>query len=573
MPASKKRKSKAQSAKQAPQELPKTKTGISGFDSITNGGLPTGRPTLVCGSAGCGKSLFATEFLIRGALYHNEPGVLMTFEETAEDIAKNVASLGFDVEKLVADKKLVIDHVRVERAEIDENGEYDLEGIFIRLDYAIKSVGAKRVVLDTIETLFSGLSNEGILRAELRRLFGWLKERNMTTIITGERGDGQLTRQGLEEYVSDCVVLLDHRVEQGVSTRRLRVVKYRGALHGTNEYPFLIDETGITVLPVTGTSLDYSVSDERISSGVPELDDMLGGKGFYRSSSILLTGTAGTGKSSVAAAFANAACKRGERCLYFSFEESPHQIVRNFKTVGLNLGQHVKNGLLKIHSTRPTTFGLETHLAQMHKLVLDFDPQVVVVDPISNLRDAGNLVDSTIMLIRLIDFLRQRRVTAFMVSLTKGDGALEATDENVSSTVDAWLLLRDIEIGGERNRAMYVLKARGMSHSNQVREFVITSKGISLLPVYLGPAGVLTGSARIIQEANDEAQRRRAEESLERQRLALAQRRRAMDAQIAVLEAEFASQQEEYETQARRENERRELNELTRSELQKSRKA
>jgi circadian clock protein KaiC len=530
-----------------PEKLLKAPTGIAGFDEVTQGGVPAGRPTLVCGSAGCGKSLFGVEFLIRGALQYGEPGVLMTFEETADDIRKNVASLGFDVEKLVAQKKLYIDYVKVERGEIDENGEYDLEGIFVRLAHAIATVGAKRVVLDTIETLFSGFSNQAILRSELRRLFGWLKERNLTTVITGERGDGTLTRQGLEEYVSDCVILLDHRVTGQISTRRMRVVKYRGSTHGTNEYPFLIDEQGISVLPITASAMDYPVTNARVPSGIDELDEMLDGKGYFRGSTVMVTGTAGTGKSSLASHLVDAACRRGERCMYFSFEESPAQIVRNMRSVGISLQPHVDRQLLQFHSARPTMHGLEMHLVRMHKMIETFRPHVVVVDPISNLQSAGSLDDSTNMLIRLIDFLRKKQVTAFFVSLSSaGAASTEMTDEGMSSLVDTWLLVRDIELGGERNRAMYVLKSRGMAHSNQVREFLMTSKGIKLVPAYLGASGVLTGSARLSQEARDQAEMRIATEELERKRLALDHRRRAIDAQMEVLRAQFKAEEEEY---------------------------
>src|SRR5688572_20496012 len=480
--------------------LKKVPTGIAGFDVITHGGLPKGRPTLVCGGAGCGKSMFASEFLVRGAIEFDEPGVLMTFEESADDIKKNVASLGFNVPDLIKRKKLIVDHVHVERNEIEENGEYDLEGLFVRLGYAIDSIGAKRVVLDTIETLFSGLSNQGILRAELRRLFGWLKARGMTTVITGERGDGALTRQGLEEYVSDCVILLDHRVSGQVSTRRLRVVKYRGTTHGTNEYPFLIDADGISVMPITSSGMDYKVSNERITYGVPELDEMLTGGGYYRGSSVLLSGTAGTGKTSLAAHLAEATCRRGERCLFFSFEESPTQIMRNMHSIGIKLESYVKKGLLRFHSARPTMQGLEMHLVQMHKMIEEFAPSVVIIDPVSNLQSAGNIDDSTNMLVRLIDYLRVHGITGFFVSLTGGGKTLEGTDEGMSSLVDTWLLVRDIELGGERNRALYVLKSRGMAHSNQVREFLITAKGVKLVDAYLGAAGVLTGSARLSQE-------------------------------------------------------------------------
>ena len=502
---------------------------------------------MVCGGAGCGKSLFSTEFLVRGALQFGEPGVLMTFEETTDDIKKNVASLGFDIADLIAQKKLAIDHVHVDRNEIEENGEYDLEGLFIRLAHAINTVNAKRVVLDTIETLFSGLTNQAILRSELRRLFGWLKERGMTTVITGERGEGQLTRQGLEEYVSDCVVLLDHRVNGQISTRRLRVVKYRGSTHGTNEYPFLIDEDGISVLPITMAGMDYGVSRERVPTGVPQLDEMLGGRGYYRGSSILLSGTAGTGKSSLAAHLAGATCQRGERCLYFSFEESQSQILRNMKSIGLDLEPHVGKGLLKFHSARPTVHGLEMHLVLMHKMIEEFKPSVVIFDPVSNLQTAGTLDDSTSMLIRLIDFLRKNHITGFMISLSSGGNkSLEMTDEGLSSLVDTWLLLRDIEVGGERNRLIYVLKSRGMAHSKQVREFVITSKGIKLVEVYLGPGGVLTGSARLNQENREGAEKQAADDELARKKLALEHRRKVIEAQVETLRSELKIEEEEF---------------------------
>jgi circadian clock protein KaiC len=528
-----------------PLQLKKVPTGIEGFDAITGGGLPAGRPSLVCGSAGCGKSLLASEFLIRGAIDHGEPGVLMSFEESAEDIAKNVASLGFDVPALVAGKKLVIDHVRVERSEIEENGDYDLEALFIRLGHAVDSVGARRVVLDTIEALFSGLTNQAILRAELRRLFGLLKDRGLTTVITAERGEGALTRQGLEEYVSDCVILLDHRVNNQVSTRRIRIVKYRGSTHGTNEYPFLINEDGISVLPVTSSGLDYPVSNARVSSGVPELDEMLGGKGYYRGSTILLTGTAGTGKTSLAAHLADATCRRGERCLYFSFEESSDQILRNMRSIGIALEPHVRRRLLTFQSSRPTMHGIEMHLARMHKLIAEFRPSVVIVDPLSNLQDAGNLADSTNLLIRLIDYLRQQRVTAFFTSLTSAGRAIEATEEGVSSMVDTWLFVRDIELAGERNRALYVLKSRGMAHSNQIREFLITRRGVTLLPAYVGPSGVLTGSARIAQEARELEEENAVRTEAMRRKLSFEHRRAAVEAQIASLRAAFRADEEE----------------------------
>src|SRR6201987_3680745 len=526
--------------------LKKVPTGIYGFDEVTGGGLPAGRPTLVCGSAGCGKSLFGLEFLVRGATQQGEPGVLLTFEESAEDIRKNVASLGFDIDALVAKKKLIIDFVRVERGEIEEHGEYDLEGLFIRLAHSIAVLGAKRVVLDTIESLFAGLSNEAILRSELRRLFGWLKERGMTTVITGERAGDQFTRQGLEEFISDCVILLDHRVVGQISTRRLRVVKYRGSTHGTNEYPFLIDESGISILPITSFGLEYEVSKERVATGVRGLDEMLGGLGYYRGSTVLLSGTAGTGKTSVAAHLAQATCARGERCLFFSFEESASQILRNMRTIGIDLQAFIRKDILRIHSSRPTVFGLEMHLVRMHKLISQFQPSVVIVDPVSNLQTAGTQEDTTNLFVRLVDFLREKGILGFLVSLTAGAGPLEATDEGISSMVDTWLLLRDLESNGERNKVLYVLKSRGMDHSNQLREFHITSKGVKLVNAYLGPEGVLTGSARLAQETQEIAAARVSRQELERKELALSHRRKVMEAQIDALRAAFQPEEEEF---------------------------
>ncbi|HVS71820.1 MAG TPA: circadian clock protein KaiC [Phycisphaerae bacterium] len=554
--------------------LEKCPTGIEGLDEVTKGGLPRGRPTLICGTAGCGKSLMGIEFLVRGAVEYGEPGVLMTFEETAEDIKKNVASLGFDLDDLIRRKKIYIDYVRVERSEIEENGEYDLEGLFVRLNYAVTQVGAKRVVLDTIETLFSGLSNPAILRAELRRLFGWLKERELTTVITGERGEGQLTRQGLEEYVSDCVILLDHRVNNQVSTRRLRVVKYRGSTHGTNEYPFLIDEDGITVMPLSSASLNHPAPTARISSGVPRLDAMLGGKGFLRGSSVLVSGTAGTGKSSLAGHFANAACARGERVLYFAFEESKAQIMRNMKSIGLDLEQHEKKGLLHFFNARPTAFGLEMHLAMIHKRIGQIKPAACVFDPVTNLlQAAGGLEEVNAMLTRLIDYLKSRAITAMFTSLTVGNNARESTDVGISSLMDTWILLRDIELNGERNRAIYILKSRGMAHSNQVREFVLTKHGIELVDVYLGAEGVLTGSARLAQEARERAERLRKAEGTEKRRRDLERRRKVLAAQIAALEAEYAAEEEEVRRMVGEEEGRARMLETDRAAMARNRRA
>jgi len=527
--------------------LPKAPTGVQGLDEITGGGFPRGRPTLLCGSAGAGKTLLAMEFLIRGATAYKEPGVFMAFEETAQELTQNVRSLGFDLDELKKEKKLAIDFVRIEPSEIDETGDYDLEGLFIRLGAAIDAIGARRVVLDTIENLFAGLQNQGILRAELRRLFRWLKDRGVTAVITAERGDGVLTRHGLEEYVSDCVILLDHRVTDQVSTRRLRVVKYRGTAHGTNEYPFLIDADGFSVLPVTSLGLQHEVSDERISSGVPRLDTMLGGDGFYRGSTILVSGTAGTGKTSLASSFVDAACRRGERCLYFSFEESPAQIARNMRSIGLNLEQWAKKNLLQFHSSRATFYGLEMHLAMIHKIVQEFQPKVVVIDPVGSLIHAGNRRDAQTMLIRLIDFLKQRQITAFLTNLTSGGAALERTDVEISSIVDTWLFTRDIELDGERNRALYILKSRGTAHSNQLREFRLTGQGVDLLDVYVGPEGVLTGSSRLSMEAREQAAALARQQRADRSKRERARKREALEARIVALRKEFESEEDEEE--------------------------
>jgi len=526
------------------EKLAKAPSGITGLDDVTFGGFPRGRPTLICGGPGCGKSLMGLEFLCRGALQYGEPGVLMTFEETVDDIRKNIASLGFDVDELVRKKLLAIDYVKVDRQEIDENGEYDLEGLFIRLNYAMTQINAKRVMLDTVESLFSGLDNQAVLRAEVRRLFYWLKEKGMTTVITGERGEGNLTRQGLEEYVSDCVILLDHRVYNQTSTRRLRVVKYRGTTHGTNEYPFLIDEDGIAVLPITSASLSHKTSNERVSTGIERLDAMLGGKGFYRGSSVLVTGTAGTGKSTLAAHFAAATCKAGERCLYFAFEESESQIVRNMGTISLDLSGYIKSGQLKFFTARPSLHGLEMHLALMHKRIEEFKPATVVVDPISNFASTAEERDVHMMLIRLVDYLKNKQITSVFTNLTSGAQAKEITDMGISSVMDTWLLLRDIEINGERNRGLYVLKGRGIQHSNQIREFVITPKGLDLRDVYVGAEGVLTGTARLAQEARERGALVVREQETRRKQIELDRKQDALNAKIAAMQAEFEAERE-----------------------------
>ncbi len=525
--------------------LPKCPTGVQGLDEITGGGLPRGRPTLVCGGAGCGKTLLSAEFLVRGAVQFGEPGVFMAFEETEKELKANVASLGFDLTGLVRRKNIVLDYVHIERSEVQESGEYDLEGLFVRLNHAIDSIGAKRVVLDTLEALFASLPNEAILRAELRRLFRWLKDKGVTAVITSERGRESLTRHGLEEYVSDCVILLDHRVNEQIATRHLRVVKYRGALHGTNEFPFLIGNEGISVLPITSVALNHKISTERIATGIPRLDAMLGGRGFFRGSSILLTGTPGTGKTIVAANFAQAACRRGERTLFFSFEESPNQIIRNTHSIGLRLEPLVKRGLLRFHAARPSLYGLEMHLATMFKEIAAYQPQVVVIDPITSLMDAGTASECRAMVTRLVDYLKAGQVTTLFTSLTQAGHALQQSEAAMSSLMDAWLLLQDFEGNGERNRVLYVLKARGMAHSNQIREFLISDRGIDLVDAYIGTSGVLTGAARVAQAAREKAEALASQQDAARRQRELKRKRAALEQQIAGLRSEHEASAEE----------------------------
>ncbi len=540
-------KTKPASGKADHGSLPKCLTGINGLDEITLGGLPRGRPTLVCGGAGCGKTLLGMEFLVRGATKYGEPGVCVSFEETAAELMANVESLGFNLATLVKQKKLAIDHIQVERNLIEETGDYDLEALFVRIGHAVDGIGAKRVLLDSVEALFAGLENESVLRSELRRLFRWLKDRNLTTIVTGERGQGTLTRHGLEEYISDCVILLDHQVTETILTRRLRVVKYRGSTHGMNEYPFLIESDGISVLPVTSMDLKYKSSSERVSTGVPALDEMFGGKGYFRGNSILVSGTSGTGKTSLTTHFVDAACGRGEKCVFFSFEEPADQIVRNMRSIGIDLQRWVDKGLLHFHSVRPTTYGLEMHLVKIHKVIQEFAPSLVVVDPVTGLLHAGTAYETRSILLRMIDFLKERQITAILTTLTSGTAIQDQTEVEISSLVDAWLLLRDIESGGERNRGIYILKARGVAHSNQIREFLLTSHGVELREVYLGEAGMLTGSARVTQEAKDESAALLGRQEIERKQLLLRRKRRALDAQIAALQLDLETEVQESE--------------------------
>jgi circadian clock protein KaiC len=557
----------------SPQGISKSPTGITGFDDLTLGGVPTARPTLVCGSAGCGKTLFATTFLIHGARDFDEPGVFVSFEERPGDIVSNVASLGFALNKLVDDQKIAFEYIALDRSELEEAGDYDLEGLFIRLEAAIDSVGAKRVVLDTIESLFSVFSNQAILRAEIRRLFDWLKDKGMTTVITAERGDGTLTRQGLEEYVSDCVILLDHRVQNQVSTRRLRIVKYRGTAHGTNEYPFLIDQDGFSVLPVSSLGLDHKVFEERIPSGIADLDAMLTGGGFHRASSILVSGVAGSGKSSVAACFADAACAAGERALYFSFEESADQAVRNMKSIGMDIGRWIKSDKLRFIATRPTFYSLEMHLAVMLREVTRFKPGLVVLDPISSFLESGDRMEIQSMLLRVVDFLKGRGVTAVFTHLMHGQDGRVETDAGLSSIMDAWILLLNREVNGEFNRELYLLKARGLSHSNQVREFIMSDEGIKLVPPYLGENGALTGSARKNEEAKSRRADilRKAEVSKTRQQIQL--KRRRAKAQMEALQAELDADEIELKAMTEGESDYLRQTAADRMEMERSRKS
>lgn len=525
--------------------LDKCLSGIQGLDEITGGGLPKGRPTLICGSAGCGKTMFAMQFLIQGA-ENNEPGLFVSFEETPEELEKNFASLGFDLKTLQEESKLSLEFIHLERAEIEETGEFDLEGLFIRLAYAIEQIGAKRIVLDTVEALFSGLPNEFILRAELRRLFAWMKSQELTAVVTGEKGEKTLTRYGLEEYVADCVILLNNTVDNKITTRNLRIIKYRGSAHGSNEYPFLMNEKGISVLPVTSLLLDHDITEDRVSTGIERLDTMLGGDGFFKGSSILITGSAGTGKSSLVAKFADNICKNGNKCLIFAFEESPKQIIRNMRSIGIDLEPWIEKGLLKFQATRPTLYGLETHLVTIHESVAEFKPEVVIFDPVSNLISVGNIDEVKSMLMRLIDYLKSKQITSLSTYLTLM-GEME-TDIGVSSLMDTWIDLKTIKQNGERNRTLDIVKTRGMPHSNQVREFKLTSNGIKLIDVYLGPSGMLTGSARISQIAKEKDEKLSRDQEILRLEREFEYKREGINSQIKVLEADWAMEKERYES-------------------------
>jgi circadian clock protein KaiC len=555
------------------RKLAKAPSGIRGLDEITGGGLPRGRSTLVCGEAGSGKTLFAMEFLVRGAVEHGEPGVFMAFEESAADLAANVASLGFDLKRLETRKKLAIDFVQLDRSQVEETGEFDLEGLFVRLQLAIDTVGARRVVLDTVESLFIGLPNPAVLRSELQRLFRWLKARGLTVVITGEKGEGALTRHGLEEYVSDCVIFLDHRIEEQNSTRRLRVVKYRGSTHGTNEYPFLIDEGGISILPISSLGLDYPVSTRRVSTGVPRIDKMLGGKGYYKGSTVLASGTAGSGKTSFAALLARATCLRGERCLYFAFEESTEQLSRNMRSIGIDLSRFLAQGTLRVLPSRPTASGLERHLMTMHQAIASFRPSVVIVDPITNLVSAGTEFDAKAVLTRLIDHLKMRGITAFFTSLTSGGSEIEQSEVGVSSLIDTWLLFEVVRSGGERNRTLTIIKSRGMAHSNQTSEFHLSAKGLDVVDTYLGPTGVMTGSARLAREAEDQAAAVLLDQEIARKETERTFLQRRLEGRIAALRDDFRAEDARLERDLRQERERRAIQGHDRTSMAHSRRA
>ncbi|MCO5383271.1 MAG: circadian clock protein KaiC [Methanosarcina barkeri] len=556
------------------KRLEKTLTGINGLDDITYGGLPKGRPTLVCGSAGSGKTLVAMEFLVKGAKKYDESGVFMAFEETEEELAKNFASLGFDINDLEAKNKLVVDYVHINKSEIEETGDYDLEGLFIRLGLAIDSIGAKRVALDTLEVLFSGFQNEAILRSELRRLFRWLKNKGVTAVVTGERGEHSLTRYGLEEYVADCVILLDNRMQEQIATRRLRIIKYRGSRHGTNEYPFLVEEDGISVLPITSLGLEHEASEERISTGVERLDTMLGGKGYYRGSTILLSGTAGTGKTSFAAEFARAACERGERCLYFAFEESPSQITRNMNSIGIDFQPYIDTGLMQISASRPMAYGLEMHLIAMRRLIDKFEPAIVIVDPISNMTNVGTQADVMFTLTKLIDYLKLKNITAVCTSLVEHESIEGINAQGISSLMDTWIGLRFFENDNERNRGISVIKSRGMEHSNQIREYLVTDDGIKIQDVYLGPSGgLLMGSSRAAQEAKEISEAAVQSKNVVRKKRELESKLKSLDAQITSLSSQFEAEKEELNKLSSEDALRTEAQTRDRSEMARIRKA
>ena len=547
--------------------LEKCPTGIAGFDDLSEGGLPRGRPTLLAGPAGSGKTLFALEFVLHGIEQFQEPGVFVSFEETPEELAVNVASLGYDLARHQEEKLLSILHIELEPGELIEAGEYDLDGLFLRLGAAIDATGARRIALDAVANLFSAFTDLRILRSEFRRLMNWLKNKGISAVVTTERGTEAITRHGLEEYIADCVIALDNRIEDQVATRRLRIVKYRGSPHGGDECPFVLNRYGFSVMPVTSAGLAYPVSSERMSSGIPSLDVMLSG-GFFRGSSVLISGTSGTGKSSIGAQMVDAACRRGERCLYVALEESPDQIERNMNSIGLDLGQWRRAGLLHFHAARPTSSGLETHLASLSGLVRKFQPQVVVIDPITAFDISTNEERVKLMLVRAVDLFKSLGITSLFTALNTGGSAPESTSVAISSLVDAWLLLRNLESAGERTRGLYVCKARGTVHSNQIREFLLTDTGMKLVDVMLDSDGqILTGSARLMHQRFEENQgKSRSAETL-RRRAVLEKRRRVLDARIDAMRAEYEDELQSLEAEFEQEGAQIQLADRTSSDM------
>jgi circadian clock protein KaiC len=524
---------------QCSAKLEKCPSGIKGLDEITGGGLPRGRPTLVCGDAGSGKTILAMQFLVRGITEFGEPGVFIAFEESAQELATNMSSMDIDLQRLCAENKLAIDWVHLEGGEVPKTGDFNLQALFVRIQSALQRVHARRIVLDSIEALFAALPDHKTLRSELERLFYWLKHQQLTAIVTAERGEGRLTRMGLEAYVADCVICLDHEVVNQISTRHLRVAKYRGSMHGANQYPFLITDKGFSVFPITSVGLACPASTEIVSSGIPQLDAMLQRGGFYRGSSILISGTSGAGKTSMAAHFVHAACARGERALYFAFEESRDQIIRNMNSIGIDLAPWQESGSLQFHTARPSLCGLETHLATITAAVESFAPHVLVLDPLTDLIAVASKAEVKGMLTRLLDYLKMEQVTSVFTSLSVADHDPEQSEAGVSSLIDCWLLVRNLEQNGERNRTLYLLKSRGMQHSMQVREFLLTDAGIDLVDVCVNAGNVVTGSARREYEARQREMAQRRKEELSRKGLELERQRRDLETQMHSMRDQF----------------------------------
>lgn len=530
------------------KRLAKCPTGIEGLDTLTNGGLPRNRLTLICGSAGSGKTSLGIEFLVQGIIKYDEPGLFITFEEKPQEIIENAASIGFDLEDLINKKKLFIEYIPVQEEEVMQSGDYTLEALFIRFEQVITSIAVKRVTLDTLDSIFASLGNTPVLRAEIYRLFNWLKQKNITSLVTSEAGITTLSRNGLEEYISDCVISLRTNIVSEVLTRFLRVVKYRGSKHGTNEYPFLITDIGINLFPITSNYLNNIVSTEFVSTGVKELDEMMDNKGYYRGSTVLVTGTAGTGKSSLAAVFSNSICQTGERCIYFTFEEMINQILRNMSSVNLNLQQWIDKDLLKFYAYRSPTYGLETHLLTIQNVIKEFKPHAVIIDPITNFDLIGTELEIKSMMTRLIDFLKAQQITALFTSLATTIDPREQTEIGISSLIDSWLVLQNLEQAGERTRGITILKSRGIAHSNQIREFIITSNGIKLEKIYVGPNGILTGSARLDQEEQEKLHLLLQEKETLRRKKLLEHKKALLEAKIMALKSEFDADVEEIES-------------------------